>query len=281
MSTSWPRAGLDRRLARVLGPTGRTLMIPLDDSLISGPKVFGIGTPRRAAELALKAGVDSLLGYPGLLASLPNEPRVGLVVNLTASTTLAGHHVDKIQSTAVEAALSLAADAVAVHVNVTAETEPSMLHTLGSICTECQRVGLPVIGIAYPRKRSADGGDDNFRDLLATNPDAYTVLVCHAIRIAVDLGCAVVKTQFPGSAEGMEELVAVCDGVPILVAGGPRVGMAQYFDLVRMAMRGGATGVSVGRNFYQSEDPSKFISTLRKVLSEVQADRQTTDRSGE
>lgn len=262
---TWAQSGHERRMQRVLagsGGGGPTVMVALDDSLIAGPNTLTSGTPTQLAAVAIAAGADSILGFPGLLSTVGDSARVGLVVNLTASTTR-NDHVTKVWASELESASLLDADAVAVHMNLSASTETRMIQTVGRICGAAQRLAMPVLCIAYPRRARPDGTDDNYADLLKDDPEAYATLVMHAARVAVDLGCSIVKTRFPGSLESTNRLVEACDGVPVLIAGGPLTSTETFVDFASNAAAAGATGVSVGRNFFQNPDPADLVRRLR------------------
>ena len=40
-----------------------------------------------------------------------------------------------------------------------------MLHNFADIANECDRLGMPLLAIAYPRKENADGTDYNYEDV--------------------------------------------------------------------------------------------------------------------
>jgi len=138
--------GKERRLRRIMGGSGPTYVLPLDDALISGPR-GALHDPGKLVDLAVRAGAASVLGYPGVLRCCSTElGDAGFIQNLTCSTTLS-HHVDKVSLNGVEDAVRNGADGVAVHVNFTAETEPTMLSNLGRVAEECRQLDFPLLGL--------------------------------------------------------------------------------------------------------------------------------------
>jgi fructose-bisphosphate aldolase/2-amino-3,7-dideoxy-D-threo-hept-6-ulosonate synthase len=76
---------------------------------------------------------------------------LGLIIHLSASTSLSPDPNNKVTVTSVEKAIQLGADAVSVHVNIGSETEPQMLQELGQISEICSQWGIPLLAMMYPR----------------------------------------------------------------------------------------------------------------------------------
>jgi DhnA family fructose-bisphosphate aldolase class Ia len=251
------------RMQRILGPGPATLMIPLDDSLISGPRTMPL-PPSQLASIAAGVGADSVMGYLGLFKAF-NSPTIGRVVNLTASTAMSNHTAKVAISTPLDA-VRVAADAVAVHINFSAPDEGRMLEMAGALFSKAISYGLPCLAIAYPRTVSASGEDENYLLLKEEDPSQYADLIAHAVRASVDLGASVVKTQYTGSVASMRRVVAAADGVPVLVAGGALATQDEVFATTAGALEAGVRGVSIGRNFFGRSDPATFGRALRSAL---------------
>lgn len=255
--------GKDRRLRRIMGGSGPTYVLPLDDGLISGPR-GGLSDPSKLVDLAIRAGATSVLGYPGVLRCCSAAlGEAGFIQNLTCSTTLS-HHVDKVLLSGVEGAVRNGADGVAVHVNFTAETESAMLANLGRVAEECHRVDFPLFVLAYPR-RAGDDGDDNYKSL---PPEAYTELVAHCARVAVEVGADVIKVPYTGSAESLEIVIAAALDVPVVIAGGVPMEDEGAIAAAVEAVKAGAAGVAYGRQTFMRplEDISGFVAEVLTAM---------------
>jgi DhnA family fructose-bisphosphate aldolase class Ia len=192
---------------------------------------------------------------------------MGWIVNLTGSRK-GPDHTDKYLVSTVLGAIKCGCDCVAVHVNITSRTESNMIANLGLIIEEADRYGIPTLAIAYTRKNNPDGTDDNYESLRQRSPDLYAELVSAAVRISADLGASMVKAQYPGNPELLQQ---VCDAnreVPILVAGGPTRTYADVIATVREIASTNAAGIAFGRNTYNRSDPTRFIAECRSILSE-------------
>ena len=239
------------------------MLVPIDDSLLSGPEGRLSDTQLLFDNLA-QCAVDGVLAFSGSFSQHYVEAKLARVVNLTASTTL-GRHTHKVIVGSVQQALRLGADAVAAHINVSSQYEPEMLTTLGIIGVEADASGLPFVVIAYPRSEGASG-DENYEEMRKHDIDAYAVLVRHTCRIAADLGADIIKTCYTGTPESFATVVQAVNPLPVLIAGGPLISGFEMLTMAKGALDGGASGVSFGRNIFLRPDPVPYIRALVRVV---------------
>jgi class I fructose-bisphosphate aldolase len=156
-----------------------------------------------------------------------------------------------------EDALRLGADAVLTFMIVgTGDNlfERDEIARNGRIARECERLGLPLI--VETLARGKDLKDQASAEWLRFHT-----------RVAAELGADAVKTEYSGDVESMKTVVEACP-VPLLVLGGSRSEDEEAaFDVIRSAMRAGATGVFFGRNVFQSADIARFLQRARGALS--------------
>lgn len=257
-------AGKARRLRRIFhGSPPRTVIVPVDDSLIAGPN-GGLRDMRRLLESIDAAGPDAVLGFPRQLdtyAEVLKRRDVSLVGNLTASTTRS-NHTDKYLVASVQDALRAGCDAVATHVNISSRYERNMLQILARTVSEAEQYGIPVMAITYPRRETESGQDDNYDDLRRNDNNEYAALVAHCVRIAVDLGASIVKTQHTGDVASLRIVIEAASPTPVVFAGGPLRTVEQTRAMAVDAIKAGGSGVSFGRNVFHRNDPSAMIAEL-------------------
>ena len=116
---------------------------------------------------------------------------------------------DKVQVCTVEEAIALGADAVSIHINLGSPNESKMLEIGANVARDCNRWGMPLLIMSYPRGK----GIDSF------SPQS----VGHAVRVAEELGADMIKTNYPGSPEAFGKIVKACS-VPVFIAGGEKTG---------------------------------------------------------
>ncbi|MCI6931490.1 MAG: 2-amino-3,7-dideoxy-D-threo-hept-6-ulosonate synthase [Methanobrevibacter boviskoreani] len=243
------------RLERIINrKTGKTVIAPMDHGVSDGP-VKGIVNIDKTIENISKGGANAVLMHKGIVENghrgYGND--IGLIIHLSASTSLSTDPNNKVIVTSVERAIQLGADAVSIHVNVGSETEPYMLESLGEVAETCSQWGMPLLAMMYPR-------GPNIKEEHDVN------LVKHAARVGAELGADIVKTNYTGDPASFEEVV---EGalVPVIIAGGPSVDSNK--DLLQMtkdSIEVGGAGVAFGRNFFQAENPEKITKAVSSIV---------------
>lgn len=249
-------SGKQIRLSRIFGAASRrALVVPMDHSVTVGP----LGTSTHADQTAAvleRAGADALIVHKGRARTITPSRfgSMGLIVHLSAGTSLAVDQTRKVLVGSVEECLALGADAVSVHVNVGAPTESEQLADLGVVAAECDRLGVPLLAMMYARGGIADAGNTSVATL------------SHLGAIATDLGADVVKLDYAGSPERMDEVVDTCP-LPILVAGGPATASDDAaIDFGLQVVESRVAGLSFGRLIFGAEHPHRVASTLADRL---------------
>ena len=133
---------------------------------------------------------------------------IGLFVHLSGSTSLNLGPNDKVQVCSVEEAIALGADAVSIHINLGAPNESKMLETGAKIARDCNRWGMPLLVMIYPRGKGID--------------PASPQTIGQCVRVAEELGADMIKTSYPGNPEAFARITKACS-VPVFVAGGEKI----------------------------------------------------------
>jgi fructose-bisphosphate aldolase/2-amino-3,7-dideoxy-D-threo-hept-6-ulosonate synthase len=245
--------GKEIRLHRIFS-RGKALIVAMDHGVSSGP-IAGLEDIRKAVANVAKGGATAIAMHKGLVRFAKEyfDERLGLILHLSASTSLSPKADRKVLVTGVAEALSYGADAISVHVNLGGEDDDLMLRGLGAVAAECDRFGMPLLAMMYPR-------GENIK-----NP--YDVdIVKHVARVGAELGADVVKTLYTGSPGTFREVVRGCP-VPVVVAGGPKLETEKAaLELVAGSLAGGAAGVSMGRNLFQAKDPIGMTHAMARIL---------------
>lgn len=255
--------GKKRRLARLI-PNGKTLVVPIDDSLIFGPK-DGLFKIESTIESIVKGEPNALLGFQsGLEMVTEKNILMPYILNLTASTIMS-QHTKKTVVSSVEFALKNGADCVACHINFSSMYESEMLHNFALISQECDRLGMPLLAISYPRTEK-NGKDYNYEDLMENNIEEYTNLVAHAVRVSAELGADIIKTNYTGTIESFKKVIVAANGKPVIIAGGAKVPVEESLKKAEDAMIAGASGISYGRNVFNAEDIDTYLTAIKYII---------------
>ena len=243
------------RLERIINRESRkTVIIPMDHGMTMGP-IPGIRDIKGIIDKVVEGGANAILLHKGMVEAghRGGGKDVGLIVHLSASTTLSPHPNTKVIVCTVEEAVRLGADAVSIHVNLGDVMDTAMLRDAGVVSRVCREWGMPLVAMMYTRgEKISDQFDVEY--------------VKHAARVGAELGADIVKVNYTGSADSFREVVEGCP-VPVVIAGGEKVETDE--DLLRMvdgALKAGACGVSIGRNAFQHARPITVIKAIGKMV---------------
>ncbi len=239
---------------------GRTVIVPMDHGMTLGP-IDGLIDVPEAVDKVAEGGADAVLGHVGLplMGHRGYGHDVGLILHLSASTTLGPDPNHKVLVSSVERAIKYGADAVSVHVNLGAVDEGMMLRDLGEVSMACEEWQMPLVAMVYTRGEKVTSEYD-------------VSVVKHAARVAAELGADIVKVNYTGSEESFREVVEGCGGhrpggIKVVIAGGEKTGTdLETLDMVGGAMKAGASGVSIGRNAFQHHAPEKIVAAIVSMV---------------
>lgn len=234
--------------------SGNSLIIPLDHGISIGP-VKGITDLADTVNKVAEGGANAVLMQKGMVPHGHREygRDVGLIVHMSASTSLAPDPNNKVQVCTVEECMKMGADAVSVHINVGSETESDQLGILGCVAERCSFWGIPLIAMMYPRGSAIKNPHD---------PE----VVAHVARVGAELGADIVKTNYTGDPDSFKNVVRGCP-VPIIIAGGPKMGSDKdLLEMIYDAIKSGAKGAAIGRNVFQHESPTKITKAISRIV---------------
>lgn len=233
--------------------SGNCVIVPMDHGISMGP-INGLYDMRSTVDDVAFGGATAVLMHKGLI---PHSHRsaghdVGLILHLSASTDIGSTSNTKVLVASVEEAIKIGADAVSMHINLGADTEPEMLADLGRISRDCSEWGMPLLVMAYPRGPGVKNPYD---------PE----LIAHAARVAMELGADMVKVSYTGDIDTFRDVTKGAL-VPVLIAGGPKMDSdMDILNMVHDSLEAGGHGVSMGRNVFQHKD----VRGMTKAISEI------------
>jgi DhnA family fructose-bisphosphate aldolase class Ia len=266
--------GKQMRMKRVIDSAGASIICALDHGMTSPQFLEPLEDVEARTAEAVAGGANVIMMSKGVIRKCVGafSPETSLALLLSASANpSSGDAGDSsvVQIAQVEEALRLGADAVVLFVALTGPHERTMIQTLAGIGGECDRLGIPFIAEAeFPTTyASVDDLKDAFGfDYLVRN-----------VRLCVELGADIVKTNWPGDAESFEKLVKATSGTPVVLAGGSRVDDAELLTRMEAAMQAGAVGCSVGRNIFMHRMPHAITRALARVIREGWAATKAMD----
>ncbi|MFP4573271.1 MAG: 2-amino-3,7-dideoxy-D-threo-hept-6-ulosonate synthase [Desulfobacterales bacterium] len=245
------------RMERIMDRnTGRTIIVPLDHGTTVGP-IDGVKDIKSTVATVAEAGANAIVEHKGLVGAGHRRggSDIGLIVHLSASTSLSPYPHSKTLVCSVEEAIKLGADAVSIHVNIGDHQEKEMLNDFGKVAAEARTWGMPLLAMVYPRGEKIK--------------DEFDVsVVKHAARVGCEMGADVVKVSYTGSPESFREVVEGST-VPVVIAGGSKMDSDRdILEMVKGAIDAGGAGASIGRNVFQHRDPAKMIKAMGSIVFE-------------
>lgn len=238
--------GMQNRLARIIQPDdGRCVMLAVDHGYFLGPTT-GLENPRLTIE-PLLPHADAIMLTRGVLRNaVEASAQAPVVLRVSGGTSILKELSNEDITVSIEDAIRLNVSAMALSIFVGSEFEKATLVSLSRLVDEGERYGIPVLAVTAV-------GTDMVRD------ERYLGLAC---RIAAELGAHFVKTYY---CENFENVVKSCP-IPIIVAGGKKTPELEALELARNAVSHGAVGVDMGRNIFQSDNPTGMIQAVRAIV---------------
>ena len=239
--------GMQNRLARIFRPdTNRTVMLAIDHGYFQGPTS---GLERVDLSIVPLLGfADALMATRGMVrSSIPAGSRTPIVLRASGGPSVLRELSDEQIAVSMEDAARINASAVAVQVFIGGEFETQSVHNMTRLVDQGQRCGIPVLAVtAVGRELTRDA--------------RYLRL---ATRICAELGAHVVKTYYCD--QDFDTVAAGCP-VPLVMAGGKKLPELEALTMAYRAVEEGAAGVDMGRNIFQSDQPTAMIRAVGAVV---------------
>ena len=248
--------GMKNRLGRIFNPqSGRTVMLAIDHGYFQGPTT---GLERIDLNIMpLVPHADTLMLTRGILRSIvPPSTSKSIVLRVSGGTSILKELSNEQIAVDIEESIRLNVCAMAVQVFIGGEFEKESIINMTKMVDIGTRYGIPTLAVTAV-------GKDMARDA------RYFRL---ATRICAELGAHYIKTYYID--EGFETVAACCP-VPIVMAGGKKIPEPDALTMAYNAVQQGASGVDMGRNIFQSEDPVAMIQAVKAVVH----DNETPDKA--
>lgn len=245
--------GKEIRLSRIIEPKTKSAVIVPMDHAVEG-YYDRLEDPEKIITQVIEGGANALLLRRGIIKQTYKAlaGKAGLILRVTCATGLTDPTYQKYVSS-VEEALRLGADAVIAMVIVGHPKEHEMIQNFGRLSDACDKWDMPLIGEIY-------AWEGKFKNTYDFN------VIRQGVRVLSEEGADLIKTCFTMDREGFEKVVKY-SLVPIIMAGGPRKERIEdVLAMVKDAIDAGAIGVCMGRNIWQSKNPTKMVSAIAKIV---------------
>ncbi|MFH1371482.1 MAG: 3-hydroxy-5-phosphonooxypentane-2,4-dione thiolase [Planctomycetota bacterium] len=241
--------GMKNRLARIFNPdSGNTVMLAIDHGYFQGPTT---GLERIDLTIVpIMPYADALMMTRGILrTSVPPSITKPIVLRCSGGPSILKELSDEYLAVDIEDAIRMNVAAITLQVFIGGEFESRSVHNLTKLVDMGMRYGIPTMAVTAV-------GKDMVRDA------KYFRLAC---RICAELGANIVKTYYVP--EDFDTVTSSCP-VPIVMAGGKKIPELDALTMAYNAIQGGACGVDMGRNIFQSDAPKAMMQAIAKVVHE-------------
>jgi 3-hydroxy-5-phosphonooxypentane-2,4-dione thiolase len=248
--------GMKNRMARIFNPhSGRTVMLAFDHGYFQGPTT---GLERIDINiLPLIPYADTLMLTRGILRSIiPASTNKAVVLRASGGPSILKEMSEEEIAVDIDDCIRLNVCAMAVQVFIGGEFEKQSVMNMIKLIDLGTRYGIPTLAVTAV-------GKDMARDA------RYFRL---ATRMCAELGAHYIKSYY---VEKEFETVTACCPVPIVVAGGKKIPELDALKMAYNAVQQGASGVDMGRNIFQSDNPTAMIQAVRAVVH----DNETPDKA--
>ena len=249
--------GMKDRLSRIFNPvSGNTVMLAFDHGYIMGPTS---GLERMDLTIVpLIEHADCIMCTRGTLRQIvPATAGKPVSLRVSAGSTILTELNDECIMD-IEEAVRMNASLMAAMVSIGGKFEALTVRNLTKLVDMGNRVGIPTLGVTAV-------GKELVRDA------RYLAM---ASRVCAENGAHVVKTYF--CEEGFEKVTATCP-VPIVIAGGKKLPELDALTMAYQAIDQGASGVDMGRNVFQADNPAAMIQAVRAIVHEGEKPQKALD----
>jgi putative autoinducer-2 (AI-2) aldolase len=247
--------GMKKHLTNIFNPkSGNTVMFAFDHGYfmgsVSGLERLDILIPQ------LIDHIDVLMATRGALRTCvkPNF-RKGIALRVSAGSSMINDDLShELVSVDIEDAIRMNADCMAVQTFIGADGQLTSIDNLSKVINAGARYSIPTLGVIAVGK----------------NMERTSQYFKLATRIVAELGANIVKTYY---CDDFEDVVAACP-VPIVVAGGKKLAEKEALEMAYRSIQGGARGLDMGRNIFQSYHPAAMADAIGKIVHNKYTDAE-------
>lgn len=246
-------------LLKNLGENGKYMFLAYDHGLEHGPSDFNEKSinPNYVLDIAQNGKYQGIVLQKGVAEKYYKdssyEKKVPLILKLNGKTKLFKGEPYSPQECSISYAEYLGAKAVGYTIYIGSEYEPQMIKEFGEIVEQAHIKKIPVIAWMYPRGRS-------IKDPKSLESVAY------ASRVGLELGADIIKLEYRGTESDFAYIANSAGKARVVLAGGGKLTKRQFLKLISQAIRAGISGVTIGRNIWQRDDPLSITEELRKII---------------
>ena len=238
----------------------KALFLAYDHGFEHGPKDL-IGKsidPEYILDLAVKGEYTGVILQKGIAekyyTGTQYQKIVPLILKINGKTNIS-QTTDSYSSIncSVDYAKKLGAKAVGYTIYLGSKYEEKMLADFGKIQEQAHQLKIAAIAWIYPRGSAVED---------ETSPE----ITAYAARVGLELGADMIKIKYSGSEETFRKAVQSAGETKVVLSGGSKIVEGEFLNIVESVIKAWATGIAVGRNVFQNEDPFAITEKIKKIV---------------
>ncbi len=238
---------MKRRMNHLLREDGRVVIVAMDHAAFSDMPLPGMIHPGETVRRVVAGGADAVMTTFGTATSFAQElSRCGLILTVQPADPMGEH--------AVEAALSIGADAIKCMVYPWLASDPTSLLNCNRMGAICHRWQMPFLAEVIP------GG-------FQAAPEFHTPeKIAAGARVGAECGADMIKTLYTGSPDTFKVVTDNCY-VPVIILGGGKMDSdEELLVVVESSLEGGGRGVAMGNNIWRHPQPHKIVAAIAAIV---------------
>ena len=90
--------------------------------------------------------------------------------------------------------------------------------------------------------------------------------MAYSARTGLEIGADIIKIQYNGKIKDLKWAVKSAGKTKVVLSGGSKTGEEEFLNIVKAVMEAGATGIAIGRNVFQHQDPLAITEEIKKIV---------------
>jgi len=238
----------------------KALFLAYDHGFEHGPKdLTGKSIdPEYILDLAVKGGYTGIILQKGIAeryyTGTKYQKAVPLILKVNGKTNIP-QTADPYSAIncSVDYAKKLGAKAVGYTIYLGSKYEEKMFKDFGKIQEQAHQLKMAAIAWIYPRGS-------------AVEDETSSEMTAYAARVGLELGADMIKIKYSGSEETFKKAVQSAGETKVVLSGGSKTGEEEFLHIVKSVIKAGATGIAVGRNVFQHQDPLAITEKIKKIV---------------
>lgn len=251
---------MNNKLIQPFLKNNKALLLAYDHGFELGPEVLSGQSinPENILDLAIRGGYTGIILQKGIAEKYYQgshcQKRIPLILKINGKTNIVPKKDPySVLNCSVEYAKKLGAKAVGYTIYLGSNEETKMLFDFGKIQEKAHQLNMAAIAWMYLRGSSIEDEFDPF-------------LITYAARVGLELGADMIKIKYPGSKESFKKVVEAAGKTKVVLSGGTKIDEEKFLEIIQSVIDAGATGVAVGRNVFQHQDPLAVTEEIKRIL---------------